>query len=189
MYRLPNQFDASASRQDLAAAGGGSTSTTCSSCIVTLIGASALSAVVLGSLGPIATTGRNTPASDDTGASNAGLPDQPTLWPDAPPPEPVVAPDAGHAMPPAPVPMSRTKRKLLGAFAVPLAVIAGGVMGAANVIFGLFVAVAVIVGIYATVYERSGRSLGSGIGVGIGLLLGTFVAAAAEMMLWLGVLK
>ena len=47
MYRLPTQFDASASRQALAAAGGGSTSTTCSSCIVTLLGTSVLSAVVL----------------------------------------------------------------------------------------------------------------------------------------------
>lgn len=54
MYRLPTQFDASASRQDLAAAGGGSTSTTCSSCVVTLLGTSVLSAVVLGKLEPVA---------------------------------------------------------------------------------------------------------------------------------------
>ena len=54
MYRLPTQFDASASRQDLAAAGGGSTSTTCSSCVVTLLGTSVLSAVVLGRLEPVA---------------------------------------------------------------------------------------------------------------------------------------
>lgn len=182
MYRLPNQFDASASRQDLAAAGGGSTSTTCSSCVVTLIGASALSAVVLGSLEP---RDPNAPPP----AVDPDMPIQPSAWPARPAPAPTVVADTEPpAQPPAP-PMSRTKRRLLGAFALPLAALSGGVMGAANPVFGLFVAVAVMVGIFATVHERSGRSVKLGILVGICLLLGMMVAAAVEMALWLSLMK
>lgn len=192
MYRLPTQFDASASRQDLAAAGGGSTSTTCSSCIVTLLGTSALSAVVLGGLEPLAPAA----ASSDAHATatvadiDTGVPTQPS----APLQAPVIAPDPdpASASPPA-VPvvgLSRIKRILLGLFALPLAAMGGGMfMATANPIFGLFIAVAVFIGIYAIVYERSGRSLGRGIGIGIAVLLGLFVVGALEMMLWLGLMK
>jgi len=192
MYRLPTQFDASASRQDLAAAGGGSTSTTCSSCIVTLLGTSVLSAVVLGKLDPVTTAAVSsdahaTVASVDTGTD---LPPQPPALPQTPiraatpdrPDTPVaVVPVAG---------LSRTSRVLLGLFALPLAAIGGGIfMSTANPIFGLFVAVGLYLGIYALVYERAGRSLGRGIGIAIGLLLGLFAVGALEMMLWLSVLK
>ncbi|WP_141059165.1 hypothetical protein [Stenotrophomonas rhizophila] len=192
MYRLPTQFDASASRQDLAAAGGGSTSTTCSSCIVTLLGTSVLSAVVLGGLEPIApaVAGSEARATVDTVATDTDLhtPPPPSLQ------EPVVTPDPDLAAPAtsaAPVVgMSRTGRILLGLFALPLAAVGGGIfMGTANPIFGLFVAVGLYVGLYAFVYERSGRSFGRGIGIGIALLLGLFAVGALEMMLWLSVMK
>ncbi|MEG0182977.1 MAG: hypothetical protein RR704_05905 [Stenotrophomonas sp.] len=192
MYRLPTQFDASASRQDLAAAGGGSTSTTCSSCIVTLLGTSVLSAVVLGGLEPIApaVAGSEARATVDTVATDTDL--------HTPPPaslrEPAITPDPDLAAPAtsaAPVVgMSRTGRILLGLFALPLAAVGGGIfMGTANPIFGLFVAVGLYVGLYAFVYERSGRSFGRGIGIGIALLLGLFAVGALEMMLWLSVMK
>ena len=192
MYRLPTQFDASASRQDLAAAGGGSTSTTCSSCIVTLLGTSVLSAVVLGGLEPIApaAAGNEARATVDTVATDTDL--------HTPPPaslqEPAITPDPDLAAPAtsaAPVVgMSRTGRILLGLFALPLAAVGGGIfMGTANPIFGLFVAVGLYVGLYAFVYERSGRSFGRGIGIGIALLLGLFAVGALEMMLWLSVMK
>jgi hypothetical protein len=192
MYRLPTQFDASASRQDLAAAGGGSTSTTCSSCIVTLLGTSVLSAVVLGGLEPIApaAAGNEARATVDTVATDTDLhtPPPPSLQ------EPAIAPDPDLAAPAtsaAPVVgMSRTGRILLGLFALPLAAVGGGIfMGTANPIFGLFVAVGLYVGLYAFVYERSGRSFGRGIGIGIALLLGLFAVGALEMMLWLSVMK
>ena len=195
MYRLPTQFDASASRQDLAAAGGGSTSTTCSSCIVTLLGTSVLSAVVLGGLEPMApaaagSEARATVDTVDTVATDTDL--------HTPPPaslqEPAIMPDPDLAAPAtsaAPVVgMSRTGRILLGLFALPLAAVGGGIfMGTANPIFGLFVAVGLYVGLYAFVYERSGRSFGRGIGIGIALLLGLFAVGALEMMLWLSVMK
>ena len=192
MYRLPTQFDASASRQDLAAAGGGSTSTTCSSCVVTLLGTSVLSAVVLGRLepvGPAAHPGAAaiTPVTVDTPTERHG---QPPALPQEPPR--AVTPD--HLATPAPVMpaagMSRPSRILLGLFALPLAAIGGGIfMSTSNPIFGLFVAVGLYLGIYALVYERTGRSLGRGIGIAIGLLLGLFAVGALEMMLWLSVLK
>jgi len=194
MYRLPNQFDASASRQDLAAAGGGSTSTTCSSCIVTLLGTSVLSAVVLGGLQPVAPAAAGSDAhapvaAVDTPTDTDHDTPQPRSQPD---PSSTAHPDlsdsAAHVVPAAG--MSRTSRVLLGLFALPLAAAGGGLfMGIANPIFGLFVAVGVYVGIYALIYERSGRSLGRGIGIGIALLLGLFVVGAAEMMLWLSVMK
>lgn len=191
MYRLPTQFDASASRQDLAAAGGGSTSTTCSSCVVTLLGTSVLSAVVLGKLDPV------TPAtiSGDAHATVASVDTRTDLHPQPPalPQAPISAatPDRPET-PVAVVPvagLSRTSRVLLGLFALPLAALGGGIFGTANPIFGLFVAVGLYVGIYALVYERSGRSLGRGIGIGIALLLGLFAVGAFEMMLWLSVMK
>ncbi|MEK0266929.1 hypothetical protein QT383_12815 [Stenotrophomonas rhizophila] len=192
MYRLPTQFDASASRQDLAAAGGGSTSTTCSSCIVTLLGTSVLSAVVLGKLDPV------TPAavSSDAHATVASVDTRTDLHPQ-PPALPQAPPDAAnpHApettVPVVPVAgLSRSSRVLLGLLALPLAALGGGIfMSTANPIFGLFVAVGLYVGIYALVYERSGRSLGRGIGIGIALLLGLFAVGAFEMMLWLSVMK
>ncbi len=192
MYRLPTQFDASASRQDLAAAGGGSTSTTCSSCIVTLLGTSVLSAVVLGSLQPMApaAAGSAAQAAADTGDSDTGIGTQPP----GPLQEPAVAvdPDLTRTTTPA-VPvagLSRTSRVLLGLFALPLAAVGGGLfMSIGSPIFGLFVAVAVFVGLYAIVHERSGRSLGRGIGIGICLLLGLFAAGALEMVLWLSLMK
>ncbi|MHC5150006.1 hypothetical protein [Stenotrophomonas rhizophila] len=192
MYRLPTQFDASASRQDLAAAGGGSTSTTCSSCIVTLLGTSVLSAVVLGKLDPVipAAVSSDTHPAATSVDIRTDLHPQPPALPQAPisaatperPQTPVaVVPVAG---------LSRTSRVLLGLFALPLAAIGGGIfMSTANPIFGLFVAVGLYVGIYALVYERSGRSLGRGIGIGIALLLGLFAVGALEMMLWLSVMK
>jgi len=196
MYRLPTQFDASASRQDLAAAGGGSTSTTCSSCVVTLLGTSVLSAVVLGRLDPVAPAansrdGHATAVPVDTG-TGAHAPQPPPL------PEPPLAaepdrPETASASAPPTVPtagLSRTSRVLLGLFALPLAAIGGGIfMSTSNPIFGLFVAVGLYLGIYALVYERAGRSLGRGIGIAIGLLLGLFAVGALEMMLWLSVLK
>jgi hypothetical protein len=192
MYRLPTQFDASASRQDLAAAGGGSTSTTCSSCIVTLLGTSVLSAVVLGALEPVtpATARNDAHATGDTGDTDAGVrAQQPASVQEA---SRAANPDLAQTPPPG-VPgagLSRTSRILLGLFALPLAAIGGGmVMGIANPIFGLFIAVGVYIGIYALIYERSGRSLGRGIGIGIALLLGLFVVGALEMMLWLAVMK
>ncbi|WP_313347006.1 hypothetical protein [Stenotrophomonas sp.] len=191
MYRLPTQFDASASRQDLAAAGGGSTSTTCSSCVVTLLGTSVLSAVVLGKLEPV------TPAANgDAHATTATVDTDADLH--NPPPEAVQEPSrAAHAdpvdAPGAVVPaagLSRTRRVLLGLFALPLAALGGGMfMSTANPIFGLFVAVGLFVGVYALVYERSGRSLGRGIGIGIALLLGLCVVGVFEMMAWLSVMK
>ncbi|WP_447591967.1 hypothetical protein [Stenotrophomonas rhizophila] len=192
MYRLPTQFDASASRQDLAAAGGGSTSTTCSSCIVTLLGTSVLSAVVLGGLEPIApaAAGSETRATVDTVATDTDLHTPPPPSPQ----EPAITPDPDLTAPAASaapvVGMSRTGRILLGLFALPLAAVGGGIfMGTANPIFGLFVAVGLYVGLYAFVYERSGRSFGRGIGIGIALLLGLFAVGALEMMLWLSVMK
>ncbi|MCC7635835.1 hypothetical protein [Stenotrophomonas rhizophila] len=187
MYRLPTQFDASASRQDLAAAGGGSTSTTCSSCIVTLLGTSVLSAMVLGSLQPMApaAAGSAVQATADTGIGTQ---------PPGPLQEPAVAvdPDLTRTTAPA-VPvagLSRPSRVLLGLFALPLAAAGGGLfMSIGSPIFGLFVAVAVFVGLYAIVHERSGRSLGRGIGIGICLLLGLFAAGALEMVLWLSLMK
>lgn len=192
MYRLPTQFDASASRQDLAAAGGGSTSTTCSSCIVTLLGTSVLSAVVLGGLEPIApaAAGSEARATVDTVATDTDLhtPPPPSLQQPAITPDPDLAAPATSAAPV--VGMSRTGRILLGLFALPLAAVGGGIfMGTANPIFGLFVAVGLYVGLYAFVYERSGRSFGRGIGIGIALLLGLFAVGALEMMLWLSVMK
>lgn len=192
MYRLPTQFDASASRQDLAAAGGGSTSTTCSSCIVTLLGTSVLSAVVLGGLEPIApaVAGSEARATVDTVATDTDLhtPPPPSLQEPAITPDPDLAAPATSAAPV--VGMSRTGRILLGLFALPLAAVGGGIfMGTANPIFGLFVAVGLYVGLYAFVYERSGRSFGRGIGIGIALLLGLFAVGALEMMLWLSVMK
>lgn len=192
MYRLPTQFDASASRQDLAAAGGGSTSTTCSSCIVTLLGTSVLSAVVLGGLEPIApaVAGSEARATVDTVATDTDLhtPPPPSLQEPAITPDPDLAAPATSAAPV--VGMSRTGRILLGLFALPLAAVGGGIfMGTANPIFGLFVAVGLCVGLYAFVYERSGRSFGRGIGIGIALLLGLFAVGALEMMLWLSVMK
>ncbi|WP_411849928.1 hypothetical protein ACLB90_13210 [Stenotrophomonas sp. LGBM10] len=178
MYRLPTQFDASASRQDLAAAGGGSTSTTCSSCVVTLLGTSVLSAVVLGKLDPVtsAAAGSDAHATADTVDTGTGVRD----------PAP-----AQTNTPTAPAPgLGRTGRVLLGLFALPLAAIGGSMfMGISNPLFGLFVAVGLYVGLYALVYERSGRSLGRGIGIGIALLLGLFAVGALEMMLWLSVMK
>jgi len=189
MYRLPTQFDASASRQDLAAAGGGSTSTTCSSCVVTLLGTSVLSAVVLGKLEPaaISSAADTPPVTVDTPTERHG---QPPALPQEPPS--AVTPD--HPAAPAPVMpatgLSRTSRILLGLFALPLAAIGGGIfISTSNPIFGLFVAVGLYLGIYALVYERAGRSLGRGIGIAIGLLLGLFAVGALEMMLWLSVLK
>ncbi|WWW36573.1 hypothetical protein V8017_06950 [Stenotrophomonas rhizophila] len=192
MYRLPTQFDASASRQDLAAAGGGSTSTTCSSCIVTLLGTSVLSAVVLGGLEPIApaAAGSEARATVDTVATDTDLhtPPPPSLQQPAITPDPDLTAPATSAAPV--VGMSRTGRILLGLFALPLAAVGGGIfMGTANPIFGLFVAVGLYVGLYAFVYERSGRSFGRGIGIGIALLLGLFAVGALEMMLWLSVMK
>lgn len=192
MYRLPTQFDASASRQDLAAAGGGSTSTTCSSCIVTLLGTSVLSAVVLGGLEPIApaVAGSEARATVDTVATDTDLhtPPPPSLQQPAITPDPDLTAPATSAAPV--VGMSRTGRILLGLFALPLAAVGGGIfMGTANPIFGLFVAVGLYVGLYAFVYERSGRSFGRGIGIGIALLLGLFAVGALEMMLWLSVMK
>ena len=189
MYRLPTQFDANASRQDLAAAGGGSTSTTCSSCIVTLLGTSVLSAVVLGSLQPMAPAapGSAAQATANTGDSDSGA------QPPAPLQEPAITvdPDLGRAATPViPVAgLSRTTRVLLGLFALPLAAVGGGVLGVANPIFGVFAAVGLFVAIYAIVHERSGRSLGRGIGIGICLLLGLFAAGALEMVLWLSLMK
>ena len=183
MYRLPTQFDASASRQDLAAAGGGSTSTTCSSCIVTLLGTSVLSAVVLGKLDPVAAAVASVDTRTDLHAQPPALPQTPisAATPDRPDTPVAVVPVAG---------LSRTSRVLLGLFALPLAAIGGGIfMSTANPIFGLFVAVGLYLGIYALVYERAGRSLGRGIGIAIGLLLGLFAVGALEMMLWLSVLK
>lgn len=183
MYRLPTQFDASASRQDLAAAGGGSTSTTCSSCIVTLLGTSVLSAVVLGKLDPVAAAVASVDTRTDLHAQPPALPQAPpdAANPHAPETTVPVVPVAG---------LSRSSRVLLGLFALPLAAIGGGIfMSTANPIFGLFVAVGLYVGIYALVYERSGRSLGRGIGIGIALLLGLFAVGAFEMMLWLSVMK
>lgn len=192
MYRLPTQFDATASRQDLAAAGGGSTSTTCSSCIVTLLGTSVLSAVVLGALEPVApaTAGSDAHPTADGGAADTGVRAQPPASSQEPPlaanPE---LPDTTTLATPA-AGLSRTSRVLLGLFALPLAAIGGGIfMGIANPIFGLFIAVGLYIGIYALIYERSGRSLGRGIGIGIALLLGLFAVGAAEMMLWLSVMK
>ncbi|MET4679831.1 hypothetical protein [Stenotrophomonas rhizophila] len=196
MYRLPTQFDASASRQDLAAAGGGSTSTTCSSCVVTLLGTSVLSAVVLGRLDPVAPAANSSEAHAtavpvDTG-TGVRAPQPPPL------PEPPLAaepdrPETASASATPTVPtagLSRTSRVLLGLFALPLAAIGGGIfMSTSNPIFGLFVAVGLYLGIYALVYERAGRSLGRGIGIAIGLLLGLFAVGALEMMLWLSVLK
>ncbi len=190
MYRLPTQFDASASRQDLAAAGGGSTSTTCSSCVVTLLGTSVLSAVVLGKLEPVAPAAISSaadipPVTVDTPTERHG---QPPALPQEPPS--AVTPDhpAAPVMPAAG--LSRTSRILLGLFALPLAAIGGGIfLSTSNPIFGLFVAVGLYLGIYALVYERAGRSLGRGIGIAIGLLLGLFAVGALEMMLWLGVMK
>jgi len=190
MYRLPTQFDASASRQDLAAAGGGSTSTTCSSCIVTLLGTSVLSAVVLGGLEPIAAAGSEAHATVDTVDTDTDLhtPPPPSLQEPAITQDPDLAAPATSAAPV--VGMSRTGRILLGLFALPLAAVGGGIfMGTANPIFGLFVAVGLYVGLYAFVYERSGRSFGRGIGIGIALLLGLFAVGALEMMLWLSVMK
>lgn len=187
MYRLPTQFDANASRQDLAAAGGGSTSTTCSSCIVTLLGTSVLSAVVLGKLDPLAPTA----ASADAGATRETV-DAGEAVDRLPPPAPLPEPQPSQRAPSA-VPgggLSRTSRALLGLFALPLAALGGGIfMGTANPVFGLFVAVGLYVGVYALVYERSGRSLGRGIWIGIVLLLGLFAVGAFEMMLWLSVMK
>lgn len=129
MYRLPTQFDASASRQDLAAAGGGSTSTTCSSCIVTLLGTSVLSAVVLGGLEPIApaAAGSETRATVDTVATDTDLhtPPPPSLQQPAIAPDPDLAAPATSAAPV--VGMSRTGRILLGLFALPLAAVGGGI--------------------------------------------------------------
>lgn len=196
MYRLPTQFDASASRQDLAAAGGGSTSTTCSSCVVTLLGTSVLSAVVLGRLDPVA------PAANSSEAHATAVPvdtgtgvhaPQPPPLPESPlaaePDRPETA--SASATPTVPAAgLSRASRVLLGLFALPLAAIGGGIfMSTSNPIFGLFVAVGLYLGIYALVYERAGRSLGRGIGIAIGLLLGLFAVGALEMMLWLSVLK
>lgn len=196
MYRLPTQFDASASRQDLAAAGGGSTSTTCSSCVVTLLGTSVLSAVVLGRLDPVAPAANSreahaTAVPVDTGTS-VHAPQPPPL-PESPlaaePDRPETA--SASATPTVPAAgLSRASRVLLGLFALPLAAIGGGIfMSTSNPIFGLFVAVGLYLGIYALVYERAGRSLGRGIGIAIGLLLGLFAVGALEMMLWLSVLK
>lgn len=192
MYRLPTQFDASASRQDLAAAGGGSTSTTCSSCIVTLLGTSVLSAVVLGSLEPVApaAASRAAQATADSGDSDTGIRAQPHGSSQ----EPAIAmdPDLTKTTPPA-VPvagLSRTSRTMMGLFALPVAAMGGGFfMSFAGPMFGLFIAVGVFVGLYAIVHERSGRSLGRGIGIGIALLLGLFAAGALEMVVWLGVMK
>ncbi|WP_421570422.1 hypothetical protein [Stenotrophomonas sp. PD6] len=191
MYRLPTQFDASASRQDLAAAGGGSTSTTCSSCVVTLIGTSVLSAVVLGGLEPVAPA-----ANSDAHATAATLDTGTDLRnpPPAAPQETSSTPNtdaAKVASPAVPVAgLSRTSRVLLGLFALPLAALGGGIfMGTTSPVFGLFVAVALFVGIYALVYERAGRSLGRGIGIGIALLVGLCVVGVLEMMAWLSVMK
>lgn len=191
MYRLPTQFDASASRQDLAAAGGGSTSTTCSSCIVTLLGTSVLSAVVLRGLEPIAPAANTEAhATVDSSGIDTGVGTPPpaspqeqaiALDPGLPQTDTSIVPVAG---------MSRTSRTLLGVFALPLAAIGGGFfMSFANPIFGLFVAVGLYVAIFAIVHERSGRSLARGIGIGIALLLGLFAASALEMVIWLGVMK
>ncbi|MGH8039383.1 MAG: hypothetical protein ACREPC_02230 [Stenotrophomonas sp.] len=191
MYRLPTQFDASASRQDLAAAGGGSTSTTCSSCVVTLIGTSVLSAVVLGGLEPGA------PAANSDAHATAATLDTGTDLHNPQPAAPQETSGATHAdaagTPGSAVPvtgLSRTGRVLLGLFALPLAALGGGIfMGTSSPVFGLFVGVALFVGIYALVYERAGRSLGRGIGIGIALLVGLCVVGALEMMLWLSVMK
>lgn len=198
MYRLPTQFDASASRQDLAAAGGGSTSTTCSSCVVTLLGTSVLSAVVLGRLDPVAPAANSRDAHATAVPVDTGTGVRAPQPPPLPEPPPAAEPDrpetaSGSASATSTVPtagLSRTSRVLLGLFALPLAAIGGGIfMSTSNPIFGLFVAVGLYVGIYALVYERAGRSLGRGIGIAIGLLLGLFAVGALEMMLWLSVLK
>jgi hypothetical protein len=191
MYRLPTQFDARASRQDLAAAGGGSTSTTCSSCVVTLIGTSVLSAVVLGGLEPVA------PAANSDAHATAVTVDTGTDLPGAQTAASQETSRATHAdaagtpTPAVPVAgLSRTGRVLLGLFALPLAALGGGIfMATASSMFGLFVAVALFVAIYAMVFERSGRSLGRGIGIGIALLLGLCVVGVLEMMAWLSVMK
>lgn len=189
MYRLPTQFDASASRQDLAAAGGGSTSTTCSSCVVTLIGSSVLSAVVLGSLDPVAPASSrlHAPAVVDAGEIETHA--------TANTPTALSSPDSArhddvHTQPVAPSPgMSKVARILLGVFALPLAATGGGVfMGTISPLFGLFVALGIFVGIYAIVHERTGRSLGRGIGIGIAVLVGLCVVGALEMMLWLSLM-
>lgn len=190
MYRLPTQFDASASRQYLAAAGGGSTSTTCSSCVVTLIGSSVLSAVVLGSLDPVApaTSTFEAPAAVDAGEIES---DAIANTPAALSPTDAATHQDVRTQSVLPSPgMSKRARILLGVFALPLAAMGGGFfMGTASPLFGLFIALGVFVGIYAIVHERTGRSLGRGIGIGIAVLLGLCVVGALEMMLWLSLMK
>lgn len=190
MYRLPTQFDAIASRQDLAAAGGGSTSTTCSSCIVTLLGSTALSAVVLGSLEPIAPTANinsTEPAGDDGAAGAVLIATEPTPAAerdsDLIATSPVVTTTAPSTA------LNKATRITLGIFALPLAAIGGLFLNFLGSMLGLFIALGLFVGIYAIVYQRSGRPLGRGIGVGIGMLVGLLVACAFEIMLWLGLMK
>ena len=162
MYRLPSQFDPSGRQDDLSAAGGGSTSTCCCSCVVTLAAASTFTARHFVSLVPAE-------PETESSATQDNLPQAVEETPGFIDPSP---------------PMSTWARGTLGAFVLILAVLAavGGSM--AVPMFGVFVGVAVYIGIFCMVYSRSNRSVPRGILVAVVSLIAIVACAAAELFVW-----
>ena len=197
MYRLPSQFDPAGRQDDLSAAGGGSTSTTCSSCLVTLGAASAVTATIFSGLIP--TEGRSTgsiaslakPATEPLAAdveeseSNVDADSQMRAESGAP-----SEPEAGQRYnarlsEATRQPMSTGERRVWGALSLILAAAAGGVAFLAQPLFGAIVFFAVYIGIFCLVYERSNRPVGLGALVAIVMLIGIVAAAAFEMYVWI----
>ena len=188
MYRLPSQFDPAGRQDEISAAGGGSTSTSCCSCIVTAGTASLITAIKFASLVP-ASTGEST------------LPD-PSSKPD---PRPEQAAGRATNQPPAETShapdsiiiepgirslystdiMPAWQRCTLGALALVIAAALGGAAYIAIPMFSLFVFIAIYIGIFCLVYEKSGLSAKRGAVIAILSLIAIIACGTLELFIWI----
>ena len=177
MYRLPNQFDPAGRQDEVSAAGGGSTSSCCCSCIVTLGSASVITAIKFAALVPAAT-----PAATSTSAS-ASAPSQEQAPED--PPIKIDTSDFERPFNSADQVMPRWQRATLGALALIIAIALGSAGSLSMPAFGLFVFVAVYVGIFCFVYDKSRLPTKRGALVGILALIAILACGALELWLWI----
>lgn len=167
MYRMPSQFDPNGRQDNLAAAGGGSTSTTCTSCIVTLGAASAITASMFANLGQQNKTEAERQARPENLAEKPASLDSSPFKPEANPP------------------MTSTQRTMLGALSLVFSTVAGAIGLYINFVFAIVLFCAVYIGLYCIVYERSRLSPGRGALTAVLMLVAIIACAAFEMYVWM----
>ena len=103
-------------------------------------------------------------------------------------PTPVQAPEATdrpYQPVSRPEPMSPLTRGLWGALALVLAALAGAIGSILIPMFGIFPALAVYIGIFCMVYDRSRRSAKRGALMAVLTLVAIVACAAGELIVWI----